>query len=669
MSSATGIFLLVTLAAACSVAEGWWWNFDWSTEEPANCPHENHDTHKCSTLESMNATCISIKCCDEFGDDEDYYEYDDDASSESEEVYYIGKVSDSCSACYTVKPCSIYKCYTRCCDGYETDFYGRCRNKTGNIQCQNGGSPMPNFWGQYTCTCPSGFYGKSCEIPICHCENGGECVVKDGQPFCNCSYGHSGERCEHSLCDTECKNGGRCHRNGTHEFCECPHNYVGKYCEHYFDQPSTCPVPEYRHPYCATYCTGNSNCNGDEVCCKEGCTTKCRKPKAEYCVHNYRRYKIGESFKPDACTNCMCTSTGRAVCSSTDCEYTSRCSDGSRPETKPGQCCPSCPDKPSHKPPVIYGCPTGVLFVNTTTYDDLVSLSERNTFIRSSDYNNRRLEVKFKPSYVRHCQCKNPQTKATAVQAYARDNYGNVATCTFKVAVLDVYTPKFRNCPEDIYVFENEVVQWEEPSYYDNVGVADKTCTDSKNGKRFPVGEYTLTYQIWDYDRNTAFCRFHVSVTPEDTDIDLMPQGLRDRSKDKTHVMLIVGPIVGAAIIILVVVLLLLCCRRHRASRAGNARGQGRQIPAYDNNIYATPGDISVKLPPYSNLPMNPPPYTITGSEKDVTYMSIAPPSYTNPGYETLKVHLQRSESVKSTKSEKSDKEPEKSDKEPESAK
>jgi hypothetical protein len=67
---------------------------DWSSEEPANCPHNSTETNICSSLVSMNATCVSIKCCHEFEDDDEYDYYDDSmAESEEENVYYFGRVS------------------------------------------------------------------------------------------------------------------------------------------------------------------------------------------------------------------------------------------------------------------------------------------------------------------------------------------------------------------------------------------------------------------------------------------------------------------------------------------------------------------------------------------------------------------------------------------------
>jgi hypothetical protein len=60
---------------------------------------------------------------------------------------------------------------------------------------------------------------------------------------------------------------------------------------------------------------------------------------------------------------------------------------------------------------------------------------------------------------------------------------------------------------------------------------------------------------------------------------------------------------------------------------------------------------MKVKLPPYSP-PVNPPAYSVCGSIKDETYLSLLPPSYTNPGYETLPADL-KSETGSSVKANK----------------
>lgn len=67
---------------------------DWSSEDPENCPHESSETHICSTLKEVNATCITFKCCSDFDYYDDFSEYN--GESVPEEYYYIGKIFDSC---------------------------------------------------------------------------------------------------------------------------------------------------------------------------------------------------------------------------------------------------------------------------------------------------------------------------------------------------------------------------------------------------------------------------------------------------------------------------------------------------------------------------------------------------------------------------------------------
>lgn len=136
-------------------------------------------------------------------------------------------------------------------------------------------------------------------------------------------------------------------------------------------------------------------------------------------------------------------------------------------------------------------------------------------------------------------------------------------------------------------------------------------------------------------------------------------------------------PIFGAVALAAVAILLFCCCKRR--CKPGLSQKKSHK-PAKTENIYAEPGDIDSKLsvkskrpskstystassrtvssrdlalssvygvhrdpgirpPPYTLHPYSPPPYSISGSVKDVTYMSLPLPSYTNPEYGTLGVH------------------------------
>jgi hypothetical protein len=70
--------------------------------------------------------------------------------------------------------------------------------------CQHGGS-CTNDWQSYsyTCACPAGYFGPSCEfqgVDPCvsnPCQNGGACVAENGGTYtCACAPGYTGQHCE-----------------------------------------------------------------------------------------------------------------------------------------------------------------------------------------------------------------------------------------------------------------------------------------------------------------------------------------------------------------------------------------------------------------------------------------------------------------------------------------
>lgn len=77
----------------------------------------------------------------------------------------------------------------------------------------------------------------------------------------------------------------------------------------------------------------------------------------------------------------------------------------------------------------------------------------------------------------------------------------------------DTYPPRFKYCPKDISVSENEVIFWSLPDYEDNVGIARVVVPEKRSGDKFPVGQHTMSYVVWDHDGNKASCNFTVSVT------------------------------------------------------------------------------------------------------------------------------------------------------------
>ncbi|KAK7922042.1 hypothetical protein WMY93_008944 [Mugilogobius chulae] len=114
--------------------------------------------------------------------------------------------------------------------------------------CQNNGTCVSDGAGVYHCTCPYGFKGQNCEIPInacvsSPCTNGGTCHIEPGIEdhfSCVCLPGFEGQRCEINPDDCEdndCENNSTCIDGVNNYTCLCPPNYtvfagyIGQQCE------------------------------------------------------------------------------------------------------------------------------------------------------------------------------------------------------------------------------------------------------------------------------------------------------------------------------------------------------------------------------------------------------------------------------------------------------
>uniref|UniRef100_A0A8C6KRP6 Slit homolog 3 (Drosophila) n=1 Tax=Nothobranchius furzeri TaxID=105023 RepID=A0A8C6KRP6_NOTFU len=112
--------------------------------------------------------------------------------------------------------------------------------------CRNNGTCVSNDAGTYHCTCPYGFKGQDCEIPInacvsAPCYNGGTCHIQPGQEdlfSCVCPPGFEGKRCEMNPDDCEdndCENNSTCVDGINNYTCVCPPNYTGDLCDEVID--------------------------------------------------------------------------------------------------------------------------------------------------------------------------------------------------------------------------------------------------------------------------------------------------------------------------------------------------------------------------------------------------------------------------------------------------
>ncbi|XP_048249710.1 delta-like protein A [Haliotis rufescens] len=104
--------------------------------------------------------------------------------------------------------------------------------------CVNGGTCLSSATG-FSCACPAGYTGLTCEVEIDHCDrsscvNGGMCLSSATGFSCACPAGYTGLTCEVEIdhCDrSSCVNGGTCLSSATGFSCACPAGYTGLTCE------------------------------------------------------------------------------------------------------------------------------------------------------------------------------------------------------------------------------------------------------------------------------------------------------------------------------------------------------------------------------------------------------------------------------------------------------
>uniref|UniRef100_A0A8C3QUU4 Slit homolog 2 protein n=1 Tax=Cyanoderma ruficeps TaxID=181631 RepID=A0A8C3QUU4_9PASS len=112
--------------------------------------------------------------------------------------------------------------------------------------CKNDGTCNNDPVDFYRCTCPYGFKGQDCDVPI-HacisnpCHHGGTCHLKEGEKdgfWCTCADGFEGENCEVNVDDCEdndCENNSTCVDGINNYTCLCPPEYTGELCEEKLD--------------------------------------------------------------------------------------------------------------------------------------------------------------------------------------------------------------------------------------------------------------------------------------------------------------------------------------------------------------------------------------------------------------------------------------------------
>ncbi|KAJ8335077.1 hypothetical protein SKAU_G00407160 [Synaphobranchus kaupii] len=132
------------------------------------------------------------------------------------------------------------------CQGpVDVNILSKCNPCLSN-PCKNDGTCNNDPVDFYRCTCPYGFKGQDCDVPI-HacisnpCENGGTCHLKEGEEnsfWCVCADGFEGEACEVNIddCDdNDCENNSTCIDGINNYTCLCAPEYTGELCEEKLD--------------------------------------------------------------------------------------------------------------------------------------------------------------------------------------------------------------------------------------------------------------------------------------------------------------------------------------------------------------------------------------------------------------------------------------------------
>jgi len=155
-------------------------------------------------------------------------------------------------------------------------------------------------------------------------------------------------------------------------------------------------------------------------------------------------------------------------------------------------------------PPVLINCPQDIS-VDTDSCNAIVSWTAPSVTDNCSAVT---VEVSIASGSL------FPET-STTVQYTATDIWGNTASCTFVVTVVDIVPPTFSGCPDDKVVDAQLCsipVSWVQPIATDNCDADPTVYSIPASGDVFPAGFTTVNVFVVDPSGNQDTCTFVVEV-------------------------------------------------------------------------------------------------------------------------------------------------------------
>ncbi|XP_060070153.1 delta-like protein 1 [Ylistrum balloti] len=262
----------------------------------------------------------------------------------------MGWTGESCDQCLTHPKCMNGYCLQPsqciCLGGWRGEYCNIDTNFCMKTQpCLNGGTCIFNLQSNYTCLCHHNFTGIHCENPLCYpgfCENDGLCQDEERGPICTCPPGYHGVRCEipvPTCLEIECRNNGTCIMKDFGATCDCVAPFIGKRCETYknpcdavpckngkcFNKSSsyTCLCEE---GYKGDNCDITVDLCDDYICHNGGTCFLDSSSKLPVCAcgDNYSGYDCRNTI--DLCVDHQCQNGGS--CKVTSSNFKCECTDG-----------------------------------------------------------------------------------------------------------------------------------------------------------------------------------------------------------------------------------------------------------------------------------------------------------------------------------------------------